>query len=114
MGDFSYPRIDITPVWARFNDDLIRLVDYVPVTVTDVLATPPAGGDAVAYSRLNVTVAEELPPVTVRVKGTQLLVDRDPQVEQNWKVSVPVVVVIAEENTQVWAKSPATQVPLKG
>ena len=30
MGDFSYPRIDITPVWARFNDDLIRLVDYVP------------------------------------------------------------------------------------
>ena len=26
----SYPHVDITPVWARFNEDLIRLVDYVP------------------------------------------------------------------------------------
>jgi hypothetical protein len=24
------PRINITPTWARFNDELIRLVDYVP------------------------------------------------------------------------------------
>ncbi len=25
-----FPRIDITPTWARFNNELIRLVDYVP------------------------------------------------------------------------------------
>ena len=24
------PRIDITPTWSRFNDELIRLVDYIP------------------------------------------------------------------------------------
>ena len=26
----SHPPLNITPVWTRFNDDLIRLVDYVP------------------------------------------------------------------------------------
>ncbi len=26
----AHPPLDITPIWARFNDDLIRLVDYVP------------------------------------------------------------------------------------
>lgn len=30
MPELSSPRIDITPTWARFNDELIRLVDYVP------------------------------------------------------------------------------------
>ncbi len=30
MLEPSSPRIDITPTWARFNDELIRLVDYVP------------------------------------------------------------------------------------
>jgi uncharacterized damage-inducible protein DinB len=30
MPESSSPRIDITPTWARFNDELIRLVDYVP------------------------------------------------------------------------------------
>ena len=25
-----FPRIDITPTWARFNEGLIRLVDYIP------------------------------------------------------------------------------------
>ena len=30
MADAHSPRIHITPTWARFNDDLIRLVDYVP------------------------------------------------------------------------------------
>ncbi len=30
MVDSSFARVDITPVWARFNADLIRLVDYVP------------------------------------------------------------------------------------
>jgi len=26
----EYPPLDITPVWARLNEELIRLVDYVP------------------------------------------------------------------------------------
>ena len=30
MPENSSPRIDITPTWSRFNDELIRLVDYVP------------------------------------------------------------------------------------
>ena len=30
MTDKPSTGLDITPVWARFNDDLIRLVDYVP------------------------------------------------------------------------------------
>jgi uncharacterized damage-inducible protein DinB len=30
MSDDAGARIDITPTWARFNDELIRLVDYVP------------------------------------------------------------------------------------
>ena len=30
MSDSEFARVDITPVWARFNDELIRLVDYVP------------------------------------------------------------------------------------
>ena len=40
MSDIAYPRIDITPVWARFNDDLIRLVDYVPDDKLDWLPAP--------------------------------------------------------------------------
>ena len=28
-GD-GFARLDIVPVWARFNDELVRLVDYVP------------------------------------------------------------------------------------
>jgi uncharacterized damage-inducible protein DinB len=30
MADLRWPRIDITPTWARFNADLIRLVEYIP------------------------------------------------------------------------------------
>ncbi len=30
MSEAGYPPIDLTPVWARFNDELIRLVEYVP------------------------------------------------------------------------------------
>ena len=30
MSTDGFSRLDIVPVWARFNDDLIRLVDYVP------------------------------------------------------------------------------------
>jgi len=30
VSDSEFARVDITPVWARFNDELIRLVDYVP------------------------------------------------------------------------------------
>ncbi|HYM15492.1 MAG TPA: DinB family protein [Dehalococcoidia bacterium] len=30
MTDAPAPRIDITPTWARLNDGLIRLVDYIP------------------------------------------------------------------------------------
>ena len=30
MTDVPSPGIDITPTWARFNDGLVRLVDYVP------------------------------------------------------------------------------------
>jgi uncharacterized damage-inducible protein DinB len=30
MNDSPFARIDIAPIWAHFNDDLIRLVDYVP------------------------------------------------------------------------------------
>jgi len=26
----AFARLDIVPIWARFNDELIRLVDYVP------------------------------------------------------------------------------------
>jgi uncharacterized damage-inducible protein DinB len=26
----AFPPLDITPMWARVNDELIRLVDYVP------------------------------------------------------------------------------------
>jgi uncharacterized damage-inducible protein DinB len=26
----TYPPLDITPIWARVNDELVRLVDYVP------------------------------------------------------------------------------------
>jgi len=26
----TYPPLDITPIWGRVNDELIRLVDYVP------------------------------------------------------------------------------------
>jgi len=26
----DYPRLDITPIWVRLNDSLIRLVDHVP------------------------------------------------------------------------------------
>lgn len=26
----EFPRIDVTPTWARFNDQFIRLVDYIP------------------------------------------------------------------------------------
>jgi uncharacterized damage-inducible protein DinB len=26
----DYPRLDITPTWAKLNDSLIKLVDYVP------------------------------------------------------------------------------------
>ncbi len=30
MGDSEFARLDIVPIWARFNDELIRLVEYVP------------------------------------------------------------------------------------
>ena len=30
VADSHFARLDIVPVWARFNDELIRLVDYVP------------------------------------------------------------------------------------
>jgi uncharacterized damage-inducible protein DinB len=30
MSNDGFARLDIVPVWARFNGDLIRLVDYVP------------------------------------------------------------------------------------
>ena len=30
MPDTPHARIDITPTWARLNEGLIRLVDYVP------------------------------------------------------------------------------------
>ncbi len=30
MDDRSFPRIDITPTWARLNDGLVRLVDCIP------------------------------------------------------------------------------------
>jgi uncharacterized damage-inducible protein DinB len=30
MPESSFSRIDIAPTWARFNNELIRLVDYVP------------------------------------------------------------------------------------
>lgn len=30
MTDATFPRIDISPVWARLNEGLIRLVDYIP------------------------------------------------------------------------------------
>ena len=30
MADDAFHGLDIVPVWARFNADLIRLVDYVP------------------------------------------------------------------------------------
>jgi len=30
MSSGTFPRVDITPTWARLNDELIRLVDYVP------------------------------------------------------------------------------------
>jgi uncharacterized damage-inducible protein DinB len=30
MPDAPQPRIDITPTWARLNEGLIRLVDYIP------------------------------------------------------------------------------------
>ena len=30
MSNDGFARLDIVPVWARFNDELIRLVDYVP------------------------------------------------------------------------------------
>lgn len=26
----DYPRIDITPIWARLNDELLRVLEYVP------------------------------------------------------------------------------------
>jgi uncharacterized damage-inducible protein DinB len=31
MSNDNFARLDIVPTWARFNEDLIRLVDYVPV-----------------------------------------------------------------------------------
>ena len=30
MAESQFARLDIVPTWARFNDDLIRLVEYVP------------------------------------------------------------------------------------
>ncbi len=30
MTEVRSPRIDITPIWARLNDDLIRLIEYIP------------------------------------------------------------------------------------
>lgn len=30
MADVTTTGLDLTPVWARFNEGLIRLVDYVP------------------------------------------------------------------------------------
>lgn len=30
MTDSQFARLDVVPTWARFNDELIRLVDYVP------------------------------------------------------------------------------------
>jgi uncharacterized damage-inducible protein DinB len=30
VDDSEFPRVDIAPTWARFNDELIRLVEYVP------------------------------------------------------------------------------------
>jgi uncharacterized damage-inducible protein DinB len=30
LATTTYGRIDLAPTWARFNDELIRLVDYVP------------------------------------------------------------------------------------
>ena len=30
MSNAGAPGLDIVPVWARFNADLIRLVEYVP------------------------------------------------------------------------------------
>jgi uncharacterized damage-inducible protein DinB len=30
MYEAVYPPLDLTPTWARFNDELIRLVEYVP------------------------------------------------------------------------------------
>ena len=39
--DVPSTRIDITPVWARLNADLIRLVDYIP---DDKLSWSPKEG----------------------------------------------------------------------
>jgi uncharacterized damage-inducible protein DinB len=30
MNNAPLPRIDVTPTWARFNEELIKLVDFVP------------------------------------------------------------------------------------
>ncbi len=30
MTEPAFARLDIVPTWSRFNDELIRLVDYVP------------------------------------------------------------------------------------
>jgi uncharacterized damage-inducible protein DinB len=30
MGEGAFPPINVTPIWARLNDELIRLVEYVP------------------------------------------------------------------------------------
>jgi uncharacterized damage-inducible protein DinB len=30
VGEQGFARLDITPIWARLNEELIRLVDYVP------------------------------------------------------------------------------------
>ena len=30
MSSAAHPPIEVTPIWARLNDELIRLVDYIP------------------------------------------------------------------------------------
>ena len=30
MPESQFARLDVVPTWSRFNDELIRLVDYVP------------------------------------------------------------------------------------
>lgn len=30
MSDAAFPRIDVTPTWARLNEELVTLVDLVP------------------------------------------------------------------------------------
>lgn len=30
MTNHAFAKLDIVPVWSRFNDELIKLVEYVP------------------------------------------------------------------------------------